>query len=92
METKNLSDSQFQKATGVKIATFSQNGISHGSPSAISAAQQRQAKFLGAEDRLLIMLIYCSEYRTFYISVLSMKLAKSGGGTLFVKWKTFLLT
>ncbi len=69
-QTKTLSDSQFQRATGVKKATFAQMLSAVAAHKKQPSHNRGRPSHLSVEDQLLIMLMYYREYRTFlHISI-----------------------
>lgn len=69
-QTKTLSDSQFQRATGVKRSTFIQMLLAVVAHKKQRTHNRGRPSQLGVEDQLLVMLMYYREYRTFlHISI-----------------------
>jgi len=69
-QVNNLSDSQFQRATGVKRATFNQMLLAVNEFNHQRLHNRGRPSQLSTEDQLLIMLMYYREYRTFlHISI-----------------------
>ncbi len=64
-QTKILYDSQFQRATGVKRATFTQMLLAVAAHKKQQPHNRGRPSRLSVEDQLLIMLMYYREYRTF---------------------------